>query len=141
MKTRIFTVLFLSLCCICGAFNVDAQPRAPKVYYKSIQTPPPPPMKPGRKMHHPKILNPVGHIYGFSVPGHKIMFNFSPNGRVYREGDNIGCPYTFSGNIITVYSNHGPQRIIGRGKISRDGRNIEWKEFSNGAKYLLRLIG
>lgn len=141
MKTRIFTVLFLSLCCICGAISIDAQPRAPKVYYKSIQTPPPPPMKLGKKMHHPKIFNPVGHIYGLSIPGHKIMFNFSPNGRVYREGDNIGCPYTYYGNIITVYSNHGPQRIIGSGKISRDGMHIEWNEFTNGAKYLLRLIG
>ena len=141
MKTRIFTVLFLSLCCICGAINIDAQPRAPKVYYKTIQTPPPPPVKPMKKVHHPKILNPVGHIYGFSIRGHKIMFNFCPDGRVYREGDNIGSPYNIHGNVITVYSNHGPQRIIGRGKISRDGRNIEWKEFSNGARYLLRLIG
>ena len=128
MKTRIFTVLFLSLCCICGAINVDAQPRAPKVYHKSIQTPPPPPMKPGKKAPLPKIINPVGHIYGFSLPGHRIMFNFSLNGRVYREGDNIGCPYILRGNAITVYSNHGPQSIIATGKISRDGRKIEWKE-------------
>ena len=141
MKTRIFTVLFLSLCFICGSINVDAQYRAPKVYYKPTQIPPPPPIKPVKKVHPPKFFNPVGHIYGFSIPGHTIMFNFSPNGRVYREGDNIGCPYTLYGNIITVYSNHGPQRIIGSGKISRDGRNIEWKEFTNGAKYRLRLIG
>ena len=140
MKTRIFTVLLLSLCCFCGAINIDAQTRASIVYYKSMQTPPPP-IKPVKKISHPKILNPVGHIYGFSIPGHKIMFNFCPNGRVYREGDKIGSPYTLYGNIITVYSNHGPQRIIGMGKISWDGRKIEWKEFSNGTKYLLRLIG
>ena len=140
MKTRIFTVLFLSLCCVCGAINIDAQPYAPKVYYKSIPTPTPPPVN-LKKVHPPKFFNPIGHIYGFSVPGYKIMFNFCPNGRVYREGDNIGSPYNIRGNVITVYSNHGPQRIIGTGKISRDGRNIEWKEFSNGAKYRLRLIG
>ena len=68
------------------------------------------------------------------------MFNFCPNGRVYREGDNIGSPYALQGNIVTVYSNHVPKKIIGIGKISRDGRNIEWEEFSNGAKYRLRLI-
>ena len=78
MKTRIFTVLFLSLCCIFGAINIDAQLRSPKVYYKTIQTPPPPPVKPMKKVPHPKILNPVGHIYGFSIWGHKIMFNFNP---------------------------------------------------------------
>ena len=140
MKTKIFTVLFLSLCCICGAFNVEAQPRAPRVYYKSMPTPPSPPVKPGKTVPKPKVINPVGHIYGFSIAGRNIMFNFSPNGRVYREGDNIGRPYTMHGNVITIYSNYGPQRIIGTGKISRDGRNIEWKDFSNGAKFRLRLI-
>ena len=140
MKTRIFTVLFLSLCYICGAMNVDAQPRAPKVYNKSIQTPIPP-VKPGKKVHPPKFFNPVGHTYGFFIPGHRMVFNFSPNGRVYREGDKIGCPYTLYGNVITVYSNRGPGKVIGTGKISRDGRHIEWTEFPNGAKFQIRLIG
>ena len=140
MKTKILTILFLSLFCIYGAVNIDAQPRVPKVYYNSIQTPPPPIVQ-GRKTPVPKIFNPVGHIYGFLIPGHKILFNFCPNGRVYREGDNIGSPFTLHGNVITVYSNHGPQRVVGAGKISRDGRSIEWKDFSNGAKYRLRLIG
>ena len=140
MKPRFLIILFLSLSCICGTMNVYSQPRAPKVYINAIQTPPPPPVKPMRKVHHPKIFNPVGHIYGFSVPGHTIMFNFSPNGRVYREGDNIGNPYNIHGNQITVYSNYGPQRIIATGKLSRDGRHIEWKEFPSGAKYRLRLI-
>lgn len=121
--------------------NIEAQPRAPKVYYKSMPTPPPPPVKPGKMVHSPKIFNPVGHIYGFSIPGHNITFNFCTNGRVYREGDYIGFPYSINGNMISVYSNHGPQRIIGKGKISPNGMNIEWKEFSNGAKYRLRLMG
>ena len=139
MKTRILTVLFLSLCCVCGAINVGAQPRAPKVSNKSI-LPPPPPIKPGKRIHSPRIISPVGHLYGFSIPGHNIIFNFGPNGRVYREGDNIGSPFTIRGNMITVYSNRGPQRIIGTGKISRDGKKIDWVEFPNGAKYRLRLI-
>ena len=142
MKTRILTVLFLSLCYVCGAINVDAQPRAPKIYYNTIQTPPPPPPgRPGKRVHPPKTFNPIGHIYGFSIPGHKIMFNFCTNGRVYREGDNIGCPFTVYGNVITVYNNYGPQRIIATGKISHDGRIIEWKDFSNGSIYHLRVIG
>ena len=141
MKTRIFTVLFLSLCYICGVFNVEAQPRAPKVYYNSVQAPPPPPGMPGRKVPVPKIFNPVGHIYGLSLPGHKILFNFCPNGRVYREGDNIGSPFTLHGNVITVYSNRGPLRVIGKGKISRDGRHIEWMDYPHGSKYRIRLIG
>ena len=141
MKSRILTVIFLSLCCICGAINIEAQPRAPKTFHKSMHTPPPPPVRPGKKVHPPRIISPVGHVYGLSIPGHKIMFNFSPNGRVYREGDNIGSPYTLHGNIITVYSNRGPQRVIGTGKISRDERYIEWTEFPNGAKYRIRLIG
>ncbi|MCH5239965.1 MAG: hypothetical protein J1F38_07060 [Muribaculaceae bacterium] len=141
MKTRILTVLFLSLCCICGAFNVEAQPRAPKVSHKSMLMPPPPPVKVVKKIHTPRMFNPIGHIYSFSMPGYNIMYNFSPNGRVYREGDKIGNPYTLRGNMITVYSNRVPQRIIGTGKISRDGRHIEWLETLNGAKYRLRLIG
>lgn len=131
----------MSICLVFGALNIEAQPRGPKVYGKSMPVPPPPPVKPVKKIHPPRMINPVGHIYGFSVPGHNIIFNFSPNGRVYREGDNIGSPFTIQGNVITVYSNHGPQRIIGKGKISRDGKKIEWIEFSNGLKYSLRLIG
>ena len=141
MKTRILTLLFLSLCCICGAMNVDAQPRAPKFHYKPVQTPPPPPFKPGKKVPLPKIFNPVGHVYSLSVPGHKIIFNFNTNGRVYREGDKFGSPFTINGNLITVYSSQGPRRVIGTGKISRDGRYIDWMELLNGSKYRLRLIG
>lgn len=142
MKTRSISILFLTLCCIFGAFNVVAQPRAPKINVNvSIQVPPPPPhVKPVKKVRPPRIFSPVGHIYGFSIPGHQIMFNFSPNGRVYREGDNIGSPFTIRGNEITVYSSIGPQRIIGKGKLSRDGKKIEWMEFSNGARYRLGLI-
>ena len=139
MKTRIFTVLFLSLCCLCGTFNIEAQPYAPKVSNKSM-LPPPPPIKPAKRIHSPRIINPVGHIYGLSIPGHNMIFNFAPNGRVYREGDNIGSPFTLRGNVITVYRNHGPQRIIGSGKVSSDGKKIDWVEFANGTKYRLRLI-
>lgn len=141
MKTRILSIIFLSLCCICGSFIADARPRSPKVSNKIIQTPPPPPVKPGKMVPFHRPINPVGHIYGISIPGRNIVFNFSPNGRVYREGDNIGRPFSMRGNIITVYSDRIPQKIIGTGKISRDGKNIEWSDFSNGMKYRLRIIG
>lgn len=131
--------MFLSLSFICGAINIEAQPRPPKVHYNPIPTPPP--VIPGKKVHVPKLFNPVGHIYGLSVPGHKIMFNFCPNGRVYREGDIIGSLFTLHGNIITVYSNHGPKTVIATGKISRDGRHIDWMDYLNNAKYRIGLIG
>ena len=141
MKTRILSILFLSLCCVFGAMNIEAQPRQPKVNYNFIPPPPPPPVKPVKKVKVPKFFTPVGHIYGLSLPGHNIIYNFSANGRVYREGDNIGCPYTLQGNIITVYSNYGPQRVVASGKISRDGRHVDWTEFPNGARYRINLIG
>ena len=140
MKLRILTVLFLSIFCLFGGINIKAQPRVPKVYSNSVHTPPPPPIRPGKNIV-PKIFNPIGHVYGLSVHGRKILYNFSPNGRVYREGDKLGNPYTLHGNVITVYTNHGPKRIVGTGKISRNGRYIEWMEPMNGTKYRLRLIG
>ena len=120
---------------------MEAQPRAPKVHYRSVPAPPPPPVMPGRMVQAQRIISPIGHVYGFSIPGRNIMFNFSPNGRVYREGDNIGSPFTIQGNLITVYSNRDPRRIIGTGKISRSGKHIDWMEFSNGARFRLRIIG
>lgn len=140
MKTRILTIFFLSLCSICGVMNIDAQPRPPKVNYNSLHTHPTPPSGHGKIVPPPKIFNPVGHLYGLSLPGHKIMFNFGLNGRIYREGDNVGNPYIVRGNEIIVYSSHRPQRIIGTGKLSRDGRKIEWRDLLSGTKYRLKLI-
>lgn len=141
MKTRILTVIFMSLCCICGAFVADARPRAPKVTNKILHSPPPPPGIPGRMAPSRGPVNPVGHVYGISIPGRNIILNFCPNGRVYREGDNIGRPFSLRGNVITVYSERLPQKIIGTGKISRDGKNIDWMDYSNGMTYRLRIIG
>ena len=142
MKTRILTILFLSFCCIFGANNVEARPRPPKAPVKAMMAPPPPPPgRPVRRVPPPRFINPVGHVYGYSMPGYRIMFNFSPNGRVYREGDNYGSPFIIQGNVITVFSNQVPQTIIGTGKISRDGRSIDWIDYLNGSRYRIRLLG
>lgn len=142
MKTRIISILCLSVSFICGANIIVAQPHSPKVIHQSIKTPPPPPpMKMAKKIPAPRIFSPIGHVYGFSVPGHKMLLNFCTNGLVYREGDKIGRPFTLRGNVITVYNNRIAQRIIATGKINKNGKSIDWLEYSNGTKYRLSLIG